>query len=324
MPELTVCGRNLAMDAVRVTETAARAATLFMGRGDERAADRAAVNAMHEALDSLDIDGVIRIGESAGNEDAQLVVGGRVGNGNGPKVDVALMPLEGPTIIAKGEPNGLSVIAMTETGGFLDIPDIYMDKIAIGGGLPADIIDLDEAPEKNLGELAKAKRVDVRELVVCILDRPRHSNLIAKVRAAGARIILIADGDISGVIATAWPASGIDIYMGIGGAPQGVLSAAALSCVGGRMQGRLVIRDDADRKRAAQSGVKEFDRKYTVGDMASGDVTFAATGVTNGAILSGVRVRHGCAVTRSMIIRSMTGTLRFVEAHHKFGRHKAD
>ncbi len=321
MPNAFSSGRNLAMEAVRATEDAACAAARFMGRGDEMAADRAAVEAMREALAGLHIDGVIRIGEGRDDPDSKLAVGGKAGNGDGPRVDVALMPLEGPTIIARGDPNGLSIIAMTGEGGFLDAPDLYMDKIAVGGGLPEDVVDLDEEPEKNLKELAKAKGVDVGDLVVCVLDRPRHSKLIAKIREAGARIMLIADGDVSGVIATAWPASGVDIYMGVGNAPQGVLSAAALSCAGGRMQGRLVINGESDKKKAKARGVTDAARKFTLSEMASGDVTFAATGVTSGAMLLGVRERHGYAISQSMVIRSMTGTLRFVESHHEFGRH---
>lgn len=320
MSRETVVTRNLAMEAVRVTEVAAVAASRFLGCGDERATDLAAVEAMHGALKGLTIDGTIRIGEGSQEETSMLYVGEKAGTGDGPKVDVALMPLEGPTIIAKGEPNGLSIIAIAESGGFAAVPDIYMEKIAVGGGLPAGVVGLDETPAKNLKELARAKRIEVSDLVVCILDRPRHRELIAKVREAGTRIMLIADGDVSGVVATLWPESGIDIYMGSGGAREGVLSAAALACVGGQMQGRLIARDDDERRKAAAFGAGDANRIYTVAEMAGNEVTFAATGVTGGAILSGVKRRHGVAVTHSLVMRSRSGTLHFIEAYHDFAK----
>lgn len=320
MSHETVVTRNLAMEAVRVTEVAAVAASRFLGRGDERATDRAAVEAMHNALKGLTIDGVIRIGEGMREETPLLYVGAKAGAGNGPKVDVALMPLEGPTIIAKGEPNGLSVIAIAEAGGFLAVPDIYMEKIAVGGGLPADLVGLDVEPAVNLAELAKAKRVEVGDLVVCILDRPRHRELIAKVREAGARIMLIADGDVSGVVATVWPESGIDIYMGSGGAREGVLAAAALACAGGQMQGRLIVRNDDEKRKAAAFNDGDARRVYGVTDMVGSEVTFAATGVTGGAILEGVKRRYGVAVTHSLVMRSRSGTLHFIEAYHDFAK----
>lgn len=309
---------NLAMEAVRVTEDAALAAAHWLGRGDEEAADRSAVDAMHAALAALDIDGTIRIGDNANG--AMLGDGRKVGSGRGPRVDVALLPVEGPTIVAKGEANGLSLIAMTEDagGGFLHVPPIYMEKIAVGPGLPAGVVDLTREPADNLAALAEAKRVAVADLVVCVLDRPRHGPLIDKIRSAGARVILIADGDVSGVLATTWLKSGIDAYLGIGGAPQGVLSAAALRCVGGQMQGRLVIRGDADAQLAKAAGIADPDRIYSAEDMAFGDLTFAATGVTSGPVLAGVGVARGVAVTQSMVMRSRSGTLRFVEAHHGF------
>ncbi len=320
MSQETVVTRNLAMEAVRVTEVAAVAASRFLGRGDERATDRAAVEAMHRALKGLEVDGVIRIGEGTQEEAPMLYVGERTGSGAGPKVDVALMPLEGPTIVAKGEPNGLSVIAIAEAGGFLEVPDIYMDKIAVGGGLPADLVGLDAEPAANLRELAKAKGVAVGDLVVCILDRPRHRELIAKVRDAGARIMLIADGDVSGVVATVWPESGIDIYMGSGGAREGVLAAAALACVGGQMQGRLIVRNDDEKRKAADFTAGNPGRIYTVADMVGSEVTFAATGVTDGVILGGTKRRYGVAVTHSLVMRSRSGTLHFVEAYHDFAK----
>ncbi len=311
--------RNLALEAVRVTEAAALAASRLMGRGDEKAADQAAVDAMRQALNGLDIDGTVVIGEGERDEAPMLYIGEKVGAG-GPKIDIALDPLEGTTITAKGGPNALAVIAMAEAGGFLNAPDVYMDKIAVGGGLPAGVVDLDAAPAENLKNLAKAKQVEVSDIVACILDRPRHAELIAKVRAAGARILLITDGDVSGVIATSRPDSGIDIYIGSGGAPEGVLAAAALRCIGGQMQGRLLFRNDDEKGRAVKMGVTDFNRKYDLQDLAKGDVMFAATGVTDGTMLRGVRRFQGGAATHSMVMRSKTATVRLIEASHHFAR----
>ncbi len=312
--------RNLALEAVRVTEAAALSASRLMGRGDEREADQVAVDAMRQALNGLAIDGTVVIGEGERDEAPMLYIGERVGDGSGPKIDIALDPLEGTTITAKGLTNALAVVAMAEEGGFLNSPDVYMDKIAVGGGLPEDLVDLDATPAKNLRSLAKAKNLEVADLVACILDRPRHEELIAKVREAGARIMLISDGDISGVIATTQEDSGIDIYLGIGGAPEGVLAAAALRCIGGQMQGRLQFRNDDERGRAARFGITDFNRKYTMAEMAGGDVMFAATGVTNGAMLRGVRRFGKGAVTHSLVMRSKSGTVRYIEAHHNFER----
>ncbi|WP_085122882.1 class II fructose-bisphosphatase [Tistlia consotensis] len=309
--------RNLALEAVRVTERAALAASRLMGRGDEKAADQAAVNAMREALNGLPIDGTVVIGEGERDEAPMLYIGEKVGAG-GPKIDIALDPLEGTTITAKGGPNALAVIAMAEEGGFLNAPDVYMDKIAVGGGLPDDIVDLDATPAENLTALAKAKGMEVADLVVCILDRPRHQDLIAKVREAGARIMLIGDGDVSGVIATSQGDSGIDIYMGSGGAPEGVLAAAALRCIGGQIQGRLLFRNDDEKGRARRWGIADLERKYKLMDLAGGDVMFAATGVTSGSMLRGVRRFHGGAETHSMVMRSKTGTVRIIEGRHNF------
>ena len=311
--------RNLALEVVRVTEWAALAASRLMGRGDEKAADQAAVDAMRSALNGLRIEGTVVIGEGERDEAPMLYIGEKVGQGGGPKVDIALDPLEGTTITAKGGPNALAVIAMAEAGGFLNAPDVYMDKIAIGGGL-GEVVDLDEPPAKTLKNLAQMKKVEVSDLVVCILDRPRHGELIAKVREAGARIMLISDGDVSGIIATARPESGVDIYMGSGGAPEGVLAAAALRCIGGYMQGRLMFRNDDERGRAQRFGIKDFNRKYQLLDLAKGDVMFAATGVTNGTMLMGVRRFAGGASTHSMVMRSKTGTVRVIEAEHNFER----
>ena len=311
--------RNLALEAVRVTEAAALSASRLMGRGDEKAADQAAVDAMREALNSLAIEGTVVIGEGERDEAPMLFIGEKVGTGHGPRIDIALDPLEGTTITAKGGANALAVIAMAAEGGFLNAPDVYMEKIGIGGGL-GEVVDLDETPAANLKNLAKAKHAEVSDLVVCILDRPRHSELIAKVREAGARIMLISDGDVSGVIATARPDSGVDIYMGSGGAPEGVLAAAALRCIGGFMQGRLIFRNDDERERAKRCGISDFSRKYGLLDLAKGDVMFAATGVTGGTMLQGVRRFAGGAVTHSMVMRSKTGTVRVIEAQHNFHR----
>ena len=311
--------RNLALEAVRVTEAAALAASRLMGRGDERAADQAAVNAMREALNGLAIEGTVRIGEGERDEAPMLFIGERVGSG-GPPIDIALDPLEGTTITAKGGQNALAVMAMAQEGGFLNAPDTYMDKIAVGGSLPDQLVDLDEEPKVNLGNLAKAMKVDVEDLVVCILERPRHAELIAKIREAGARIVLIGDGDVSGVIATSSTESGVNMYWGVGGAPEGVLAAAALRCIGGQFQGRLVFRNDDERARATRCGITDFDRKYDLNDLAGGDVMFAATGVTDGSMLKGVRRFAGGAATQSIVMRSKTGTVRVSEATHNFKR----
>ncbi len=312
--------RNLALEVVRVTEAAALAASRLMGRGDERTADQVAVDAMRTALNSLSIDGTVVIGEGERDEAPMLYIGEKVGTGDGPKIDIALDPLEGTTITAKGLTNALAVIAMAEEGGFLYSPDVYMDKIAVGGGLPDGIVDLDEPPAANLANLAKAKDLEVSDIVACILDRPRHEELIAKVREAGARIMLITDGDISGVIATSEEESGVDIYLGSGGAPEGVLAAAALQCIGGQMQGRLLFRNDDERNRATNCGITDFDRKYELDDLAHGEVMIAATGVTNGAMLQGVRRFSGGASTHSLVMRSKSGTVRYIEATHNFDR----
>ena len=320
MPETSKMDRNLALEAVRVTEAAALSASRLMGRGDEKAADQAATDAMRDALNSLAITGTVVIGEGERDEAPMLFIGEKVGSGQGPEIDIAVDPLEGTTITAKGGQNALAVLAMADHGGFLNAPDVYMEKIAVGGGLPDEVVDLDATPAANLRNLALAKRADIADLVVCILDRPRHAELVAAVRAAGARIMLIGDGDVSGVIATSDPETGIDIYMGSGGAPEGVLAAAALRCIGGQMQGRLLFRNDDERGRAHRLGITDLSRKYSLLDLAHGDVMFAATGVTNGSMLKGVRRVHGGAFTHSVVMRSKTGTVRYVEAHHNFTR----
>jgi fructose-1,6-bisphosphatase II / sedoheptulose-1,7-bisphosphatase len=312
--------RNLALEAVRVTEAAAIAASRWMGRGDEKSADQAAVDAMRSALNVLDIDGTVVIGEGERDEAPMLYIGERVGTGKGPKLDIALDPLEGTTITATGGPNAIACVAMAPSGCFLNAPDVYMDKIAVGGGLPDGLIDLAAEPSDNLKRLADAKGAEVGDLVVLILDRPRHHELIAKVREAGARIRLIGDGDVAGVIATSRAESGIDIYMGIGGAPEGVLAAAALRCIGGQMQGRLHFRNDDELARARRMGVEDPHHVYDLNDMASGDVMFAATGVTDGTMLKGVRRFPDGIITESIVMRSKTGTMRVIQARHQVRR----
>ncbi|SBV99266.1 Fructose-1,6-bisphosphatase class 2 [uncultured Alphaproteobacteria bacterium] len=310
--------RNLALEVVRATEAAAMASARLMGQGDDLAADTAAIAAVHRTLTCIGIDGLVTVGEGLEGDAPLLFCGQKVGSGTGPRVDLAIDALEGATIVARGGLNALSAIAMAEPGGFLDPPRVYMDKIAVGPDVPDGVVDLDAAPGDNLANLAKAKGVPVGDLLVCILDRPRHEALIGEVRKCGARVMLIPDGDVSAVIATA--AAGIDvapdIYMGLGGAAEGVLAAAALKCMGGQMQGRLRLRDDKDRAAAARRGITDFDRKYAVGDMARGEVMFAATGVTPGALLQGVRRVPRGIVTHSVVMRSKSGTVRFVTAFH--------
>lgn len=311
--------RNLALEAVRVTEAAALASSRLIGCGDEKAADQAAVNAMRDALNGLAIDGTVVIGEGERDAAPMLFIGEKVGLGTGPQIDIALDPLEGTTLTATGGPNALCVLAMAESGQFLNAPDTYMDKIAVGGGLPDGVVDLDATPADNLQSLARAKGCAVSDLVVCIMDRPRHADLIAQTRAAGARIVLIGDGDVAGALATSDPQSVIDLYMGTGGAPEGVLAAAALRCRGGQFQGRLVFRNDDEIARARRLGITDLARKYSIDDLAGGDVMFVATGVTDGQLLRGVRLRpEGFATTESIVMRSRTGTVRVVETQHNF------
>jgi len=312
-----VTDRNLALELIRVTEAAALAASAWIGRGQKNEADGAAVEAMRRAFDTVAIDGTVVIGEGEMDEAPMLYIGEKLGQG-GPAMDIAVDPLEGTTLTAKGGPNAIATVAMAEKGGFLHAPDIYMDKIAVGGGLPDSVVDLDAPVGENLRNLARAKKREVSDLVACILDRDRHKEIIAKCREAGARIMLISDGDVAGVIATAMPDSYVDIYLGSGGAPEGVLAAAALRCIGGQMQGRLLYENDAQTARARSMGVSDPKHKYTITEMAKGDVMFAATGVTSGAMLRGVRrFGHG-AVTHSTVMRSKSGTVRYVEAHHNF------
>jgi fructose-1,6-bisphosphatase II / sedoheptulose-1,7-bisphosphatase len=310
--------RNFALEAVRVTEAAAIASSLWIGKGDEKSADQAAVNAMRQTLNSLTINGTVVIGEGERDKAPMLYIGEKVGTGDGPAVDIALDPLEGTTICATGTPNAMSVIAFAEKGGFLHAPDVYMEKIAVGGGLPSGIIDLDNSHAQNLSNVARAKGCDISDLMVVILMRDRHAELIAKVRETGARIQLIGDGDVAGVIATAIPSTGVDLYMGIGGAPEGVLAAAALRATGGQMMGRLIFAEDEEKERAKRMGITDLSRKYNVTEMASGDVMFAATGVTDGSMLSGVRKYSSGASTNSIVMRSKTGTIRTISTQHNF------
>ena len=316
---MTDLDRDLAIEAARVTEAAALSAYELMGHGDEKAADQAAVDAMRTALNQLKIDGTVVIGEGERDEAPMLFIGENVGTG-GAKVDIALDPLEGTTITAKGGPNALAVLALAAEGCFLNSPDVYMEKIAVGSGLPKGVIDLDTPPETVIKDLAKALKREPSDVVACILDRPRHADLIAAVRNTGARIQLIGDGDVAGVIATSTPETGIDVYMGIGGAPEGVLAAAALQCIGGQMQGRLVFRNDDERGRAAKLGITDFDRKYDLDDLAHGDVIFAATGVTDGSMLAGVHKFPGGATTETILMRSLSGTVRWIKTRHDFVR----
>ena len=317
--ETAIMDRNMAIEAVRVTEAAAMAAYRWTGRGDERSADAAAVEAMREALNRMNIDGTVVIGEGERDEAPMLFIGENVGNG-GPKIDIALDPLEGTTITAKANANAMATIALAPEGGFLNAPDVYMEKIAVGGGLPDGLIDIEAPPAENLGRLAEAKGVKMTDLMVCVLDRPRHQELIAAIRDAGARIQQISDGDIFGVIETSKPESRVDMYLGSGGAPEGVLAAAALQCIGGQMQGKLLFRNDDERERAAKLGIEDFDRVYGINDLASGDVIFAATGVTDGAMLNGVHRFTGGAETHSIVMRSVTGTVREVVTRHNLTR----
>jgi fructose-1,6-bisphosphatase II / sedoheptulose-1,7-bisphosphatase len=304
--------RSLVLDAVRVTEAAAIAAWKLVGRGDEKAADQAAVDAMRTALNTLEIDGEIVIGEGERDEAPMLYIGEKVGTGKGPKIDIALDPLEGTTLTAKAMANALAVMAWAPKGTLLNAPDTYMDKIACGPGFPEGVIDLDASPGDNVRALAKAKGVDASEITVCVLDRPRHSDIINSIRAVGARIHLITDGDVAGIIHTAEPETGVDLYIGQGGAPEGVLACAALKCVGGQFQGRLVFRNADEKARAERLGVTDFNRKYSLHEIVRADAIFAATGVTKGALLDGVRQEGGFVTTHSLVMNSSSRTVREV------------
>ncbi len=309
--------RNLALEMVRVTEAAALASARLMGRGDNHAADQAAVDAMRKALNSIPFEGTVVIGEGERDEAPMLYIGEKVGKGNGLKVDIALDPLEGTNLCAQGAPNALSVIAIAEAGNFLHAPDTYMEKIAVGPDGKGKI-DITQSPTWNLESLAKAKKCEIRDLTVVILDRPRHEAMIREVREAGARIKLIPDGDVSAAIATCKAETGVDLLIGVGGAPEGVIAAAALRCVDGDMQARLKFRNEDEKERAKKMGIKDLNRVFEIEDLAKGEVMFAATGVTTGDFLSGVRFFGGGAETHSIVMRSKTKTLRFIQAMHTF------
>jgi len=322
--ERSIIDRVLVLEMVRVTESAAIAASALIGRGDEKAADAAAVEAMRRAFDSLYIDGTVVIGEGERDEAPMLYIGEKVGGapGKGPKIDIALDPLEGTTITAKAGPNALAVLAAAEEGNLLNAPDVYMDKIAVGPGYPDDVISLDRSVTVNVEAVAAAKGVKPADIIVCVLDRPRHADLIAELRSLGCGVYLIGDGDVAGVIATTDQDTTIDMYMGQGGAPEGVLAAAALRCVGGQFNARLVFRNADERARAAKWGIEDLDRIYKLHDLAKGDCIFAATGVTDGSLLDGVkRIRrpNGTRVmtTETVVMRSSSGTVRWVKGEHK-------
>lgn len=315
-----ILDRVLVLEMVRVTEAAAIAAAKLIGRGDEKAADAAAVEAMRQAFDTLYIDGTVVIGEGERDEAPMLFIGEKVGGApdRGPKIDIALDPLEGTTITAKAGPNALAVLAAAEEGCLLNAPDVYMEKLAVGPGLPAGIIDLDKSVEENVAAVARAKGVKPADIVVCVLDRPRHTDLIAKLRAIGCGVFLIPDGDVAGVIATTNPDTTIDMYMGSGGAPEGVLACAALACVGGQFKGRLLFRNEDERARARKWGITDLDKQYDLKDLAKGDCIFAATGVTDGSLLAGVkRVPGDRMTTESVVMRASSGTVRWVRGEHR-------
>jgi fructose-1,6-bisphosphatase II / sedoheptulose-1,7-bisphosphatase len=311
--------RVLVLEMVRVTEAAAVAAAKLIGRGDEKAADHAAVEAMREALNQLELDGTVVIGEGERDEAPMLFIGEKVGaaQGTGPRIDIALDPLEGTTITAKAGPNALAVLAIAEQGCLLNAPDVYMEKLAIGPGYPEGTIDLARSASENVRAIAAAKGVAPSDIIACVLDRPRHAELIAELRGLGCGIQLIPDGDVAGVIAVTNPDTNVDVYMGSGGAPEGVLAAAALRCVGGQFKGRLIFRNDDERARAARWGVEDLDRIYDLEELAQGDVIFAATGVTDGSLLEGVKRRGGCTTTESVVMRASTGTVRWVKGEHR-------
>ncbi len=319
-----VLDRILTLELVRVTERAAVAAARLRGQGDEKAADQVAVDAMRSELNRLPIEGIVRIGEGERDEAPMLYIGEEVGTKDGAKVDIALDPLEGTTICAKNQPNSLAVIALAEGGSLLNAPDVYMDKIAIGPGFEKGLIALDASPQDNLKALAEAKGCETKDLTACILDRPRHARLIEDVRSVGTAIRLIGDGDVAGVIHTTDPVeTGVDIYIGIGGAPEGVLAAAALRCIGGQMQGRLVLDTPEKVERARKMGIEDPNKVFDMEEMARGDVLFAATGVTDGNMLDGVKFDNGDIYTHTVVMRSSSGTVREIKARHqdtsKFG-----
>ena len=309
--EIDFNDRMLSLGLARVSEAAAIAAADLIGRGDEKAADQAAVNAMRDQLNKLDISGFVVIGEGERDEAPMLYIGEEVGTGKGPGVDIALDPLEGTTLTAKDMPNALTVIAMGPRGSMLHAPDVYMEKLAIGPGYNTDTVNLEMSPRDRIISLAKAKKCNTKDITVCVLDRPRHQNIIEDVRATGAAIRLITDGDVAGVMHCAEPdTTGIDIYMGIGGAPEGVLAAAALKCMGGQIYGRLIFRNEGEKARATKVGITNFDRIYTKDEMVTQDVIFAATGVTGGSLLPAIKREVGFITTETILMRSKTGSIR--------------
>ncbi|RXR26458.1 class II fructose-bisphosphatase [Sphingobium fluviale] len=323
MQPSSVLDRVLVLEMVRVTEAAAIAASRLIGRGDEKAADAAAVEAMRLAFNDLYMDGTVVIGEGERDEAPMLYIGEKVGSaiGTGPRIDIALDPLEGTTITAKAGPNALAVLAISEEGGLLNAPDVYMDKLAVGPGYPEGIIDLAKTPTENVKAVAAAKGVSPSEIIVCVLDRPRHEKIIAELRALGCGIMLIPDGDVAGVIATTNPETTIDMYMGSGGAPEGVLACAALRCVGGQFKGRLLFRNDDEKARARKWGITDLDKIYDLKELAIGDCIFAATGVTDGSLLKGVkRLPGGLMTTDSVVMRASSGTVRWIKGEHHADR----
>lgn len=308
---------SIADAMVHVTELAAIAAYHEVGRGDEKQADQAAVDAMRTALNAVEMQGRIVIGEGERDEAPMLYIGEEVGTGKGPAIDIALDPLEGTTLTAKAMPNALAVLAISPRGGLLHAPDVYMDKIAIGPGYPKGIVSIDASPAENIAAMAKAKGVAVSQMTACVLDRPRHAAILESLRSVGARVALITDGDVAGIINTTDPTTGIDLYIGLGGAPEGVLAAAALKCVGGQMQARLHFRNDIERSRATRAGITDLDRVYDLNELASGDTVFCASGVTAGGLLDGVRMVGGYAQTETLVMSSFDGLVRRVQSKRR-------
>ncbi len=314
-----ILDRNLAIELVRVTEFAALAAAKYIGRGNEKLADQAAVDAMRSSLNSMTIEGTVVIGEGERDEAPMLYIGEKVGQG-GPKVDIALDPLEGTTITAKGGENAMAVIALAQDGGFLNAPDVYMEKISSNVSKKDKVISLEQDIKTNIKELAKYKKVNIEDIIICILDRKRHLGYIEEIRSLGSRIKMIDDGDVSAVISSILPENNIDMYYGIGGAPEGVLAAAALQCIGGFMQGKLIFKNEDEKKRALAVNINNFNKTYSLEDLASGDIVFSATGVTDGTMLKGVRTNKFTGETHSIVMRSKTGTIRHIVGNHNFNK----
>ena len=313
---MTIISTQYASGIVAATEKAAIASSMLIGLGDEKAADQKAVDAMRTALNQIDFKGRIVIGEGERDEAPMLYIGEEVGTGRNQEVDIALDPLEGTTITAKGMPNSLSVIAAAQRGGLLYAPDTYMNKIAVGGNLPDDIIDLDATTKENIQSIADAKKVPINEVTACVLERSRHNSIIEDLRSIGAKIVLIPDGDVAGIIMTTQEHSSVDIYMGVGGAPEGVLAAAALQCIGGQMQTRLVINNEDEKIRAEKIGIKDLNKKYSLDELAHGDIIFSATGVTEGTMVRGVRTNQNKYVTHSLVLRTGESSSQYIETYH--------